>query len=59
MEDSEIDYSCNESPQQITSAISGKTIDKVTDGDGIVTFHFTDGTKLKVRYDWLYYWSVE
>ena len=48
-------------PKDLTAAVSGKTIDRVEDEDGIdswLEIHFTDGTALRIRYDWIYEWEL-
>lgn len=47
---------------EITAAIQGKTILRCEapdrHGDDFLVFHFTDGTSLHIRYDYIYEWEV-
>lgn len=46
--------------EELSSAVHGKTIDSISVEDEYETrlvFAFTDGTFLKIRYDWLYDWE--
>lgn len=52
----------SQSGAEITEAISGKAIVKVEIDDGMydfLIFHFTDGSALRIRYDWLYEWELQ
>ena len=49
---------------ELTEATTGKTIEKVIDDDGNgmddwIQFVFTDGSVLRIRYDWIYEWELE
>lgn len=58
-----IDFNPNLSGEEITKAIQGKTIAAVETedprSDYYLLFRFTDGTTLRIRYDWIYEWAVE
>lgn len=48
---------------EMTEAVNGKTITRVEtkseQSDSWLVFHFTDGTSLNIRYDWIYGWNVK
>ena len=56
------DFNPNDSGPLITSAVAGKTVkDVVIDNermDDYLVFNFTDGTSLRIRYDYIYEWSL-
>jgi len=57
------DYQHDKSCVEITKLVQRKEVDSVTDeGDAIDSFlviNFTDGMKLRIRYDYIYEWEVE
>lgn len=55
------DFSKNEM-EEMTKIVAGKTIEsaRVDDEyvDEFLVFMFTDGTELKIRYDWIYEYDL-
>ena len=56
------DYEHNKSCVEITTLVMRKTVESVVDEDeGLDTslvINFTDGMKLRIRYDYIYEWEV-
>lgn len=56
------DFNRNLSGQEITEAIAGKKVigfGDVSDAmDDLIIFKFSDGTELRLRYDWIYEWEL-
>lgn len=56
------DFNPNDSGPFITSAVAGKAVkDVIIDNEGMddyLVFNFTDGTSLRIRYDYIYEWSL-
>jgi len=56
------DFNPNNSGPLITSAVAGKIVkDIIVDNermDDYLVFNFTDGTSLRIRYDYIYEWSL-
>jgi hypothetical protein len=51
----------SENEQKIHDAVISKTIESVEvldDMDSFLVFHFTDKTKLMIRYDYVYEWKL-
>ena len=49
------------SDREITEAIRGKVIDHYADEgrmDSFIVLYFTDGTSLRIRYDYIYSWNL-
>lgn len=49
------------SVEKLSEIVSGKTIASIIDEqeyDDFIVIAFTDGTVLRIRYDWVYEWEV-
>lgn len=59
--DGMVEFSHNTMPQ-MNEAVTGKTIERVdlddNGMDSFLVFTFADGTRLRIRYDWIYEWRV-
>jgi hypothetical protein len=55
------DFDPCESPQEITEKIKGKTVERCEYSDGgmddFIVLVFSGGTKLRIRYDYIYEWE--
>ena len=49
--------------KEVSDIISGKVVSSIEDvwidGDDFVKITFTDGTRLLIRYDWIYGYQIE
>jgi len=55
-----IDFT-EDSVKQLSNQLHGKMIESVEldqEFDDFFTLNFTDGQKLKIRYDWIYDWEL-
>lgn len=56
------DYNSN-SIDELSTAIQDKSIKGVSVDDSgmdsVLVFHFTDGSSLRIRYDWIYEWEID
>ena len=44
--------------EELTEAISGKTVDKCEVDYSNLIFRFADGSALRIEYDWIYGWEL-
>ncbi len=60
--DGMVDFGHNTN-NQLNAAIAGKTVERfdIDDDrmDSFIVLSFTDGTRLRIRYDYIYEWRLE